>query len=138
MKNCNRLFVLVMTLLLVACSSSKDTAKAESAITDFRKAMTAQQFEQIYDSAGEDWRKATTKEESVKFLAAVERKLGGVQESTRTGWRVNIGTGGKIVTLGYHTKFERGEGDETFIYRIKDNKSQMLGYHVNSMQLIAD
>jgi hypothetical protein len=131
------LAVLVMAgALLAGCSSSKDIALAEAQIPRFRHLMAAQKFDEIYDAAGNELKKATTRKEMVALLSAVDRKLGPVKGSEKVRWNVNVHTSGMFVTLDYQTHFERGDGYETFVYQMVEDKALLVGYHINSNALI--
>lgn len=131
-------WMLTAVLLVGACSSAEDIAAAEGQISHFRQMMAAQQFGRIYADAGEELRKATTEQEMVSLLAAVDRKLGTVKSAEKNGWNLNYQTSGTFVTLKYKTQFERGSGVETFVYRMADRRALLTGYHINSNQLIAN
>jgi hypothetical protein len=42
------------------------------------------------------------------------------------------------VTLRFRTEFEKGTGDETFVYRVSGGKALLSGYHINSNDLLAN
>jgi len=109
---------LLAAFLLSSCSSGKDVTLAEAQIPRFRQLMAAQKFEVIYGEAGEDLKQATTQQDLVALLAAVDRKLGAVKNTEKNGWNVNFHTSGTFVTLVFKTQFAHGAGDETFVYRI--------------------
>jgi hypothetical protein len=100
--------------------------------------MAAQQFDQIYTETGDELKKATTKQDFVNLLGAVEGKLGGVKETTKNGWNVNFQPSGTFVVLGFKTQFEKGAGEETFTYRISDRDALLVGYRINSNTLITN
>jgi hypothetical protein len=79
---------------------------------------------------------ATPKASFVRFLDAVHRKLGAVKEAKSQGWGVNYNTSGGTVTLTYQTQFANGSGTEQFVYRT-GSAPALLGYHINSTDLIA-
>jgi hypothetical protein len=70
---------LFAALLLSGCSSSQNISKAEAQIPHFRQLMAAREFDQIYRETSEECKKATTKQDFVALLAAVNRKLGAVK-----------------------------------------------------------
>ena len=128
--------VVILGSVASACSVGKDTKAAESAVSTFREQLSKSAFGEIYNAAADDWKKSISREDSDAFLGAVNRKLGAVKSSTQTGWRDNATTSGHFVTLVYHTKFENGDGDETFVYRLEDGRSVLAGYHINSMAML--
>ena len=74
----------------------------------------------------------------VDLLAAVDQKLGAVKGAEKNRWNVNFQTPGTFVTLGFKTQFERGNGAETFVYRISDGTALLAAYHINSNALITN
>lgn len=121
---------------LCACSIGKDTKAAESAVATFREQLARSDFSGIYQSAADDWKKSVSRADSDAFLGAVNRKLGALKSSAQTGWQDNATTGGHLVKLVYHTKFENGDGDETFVFRLEGGRALLVGYHINSMAMM--
>ena len=130
------IWLFAVGVLVAACSSAEDIAAAEGQISHFRQMMAGQQFGRVYAEAAEELRKAATEQDMVSLLAAVDRKLGAVKGSERNNWSVNYQTSSTFVTLGFKTHFERGDGVETFVYRVADGKALLIAYHINSNELI--
>jgi hypothetical protein len=127
---------LLSTILDSACSPAQDTTAAEQAVAQFRQQMASASLAEIYDGAAPEWKKSISRSDSEAFLGAVNRKLGAVKSSVRTGWRDNLTTSGHTVMLGYHTEFEGGGADETFTFRINGDHAQLVGYHINSLAMM--
>ena len=125
-------------LLLVSCSSSEDLTIVRSGIAHFRELMAAEQFGQIYAEAANDLKNCATEKQLADFLAAVNRKLGSAKDSKDNGWAINFRTSGAVVTLTLKTEFEKGSGIETFVYRVAGKEAQLMGYHLNSNDLITN
>ena len=100
--------------------------------------MAAQKFDQIYSEASDELKKTAVEQNMVRLPAAVDRKLGAVKNAAANGWSVNYAPSGASVTLKFKTQFERGSGDETFVYRIAAGKALLAGYHINSNELITN
>jgi hypothetical protein len=130
-------FVL-LTLLAAACSSGKEMAAAERGVDRFRELMAADQFAQIYTEASEDFRKSGTQEDLTKFFEALNRKLGRVKKTEKTGWHVDFSTSGTFVTLSYKTDFEKGVGSEQFIFHVAGGDPTLRRYDINSPALLTD
>ncbi len=123
-------------LVLASCSLGQDASLAKAQIAHFREQMAAQQFDQIYAEAAGEFKSKTSEQDFVTLLAAFERKLGGVKSTKENGWKVNYITTGNFATLSYKTQFEKGEGVETFVYRLNGDKALLGGYTVNSPALV--
>jgi outer membrane biogenesis lipoprotein LolB len=127
---------LMAAFLLAGCSSDESLTAVRSQISHFREQMASQQFHQIYAEASDDLKKSSTEQQMVDLLAAINRKLGAVADAKENGWKVDFRTTGSMVTLSLKTQFERGSGIETFVYRISGKDALLMGYHVNSNDLI--
>ena len=131
------LTAIVLTgLLLSACSATLDVNIAQDAIGHFHEMMSAGQFEQIYAQSDDGFKKATTAEDLRRFLSTINRKLGMVKTSESTGWAIGCTPSGASVTLRYTTQFEHGKGAESFRYGFADGKALLVGYNVNSNDLM--
>jgi hypothetical protein len=45
-------------------------------------------------------------------------------------------TSGAVVTISQSTTLERGSGVETFIYRIAGTEAVLMGYHIDSNDML--
>ena len=122
--------------VVAGCSMSTDTKVAERAVDTFHEMLNAGQSDAIYSASGDELKKAAKREELVALLDAIHRKLGVTKSWTKKGWNVNYHTSGTFVTLNYSTIFDGGDAAEQFVYRLKDGKALLAGYHINSTALI--
>jgi hypothetical protein len=130
--------VLIAAFLVAGCSSGKDFDLAQAQVAHFRELMAAQKFDQIYSEASDELKKTTTDQAMARLLGAVDRKLGGVKSAKQNAWNVNYAPSATSVTIKFKTQFERGAGEETFVYRIAGGKALLAGYHINSNELITN
>ena len=129
-------FLGVSALLLSGCCSGENLRIAKEATTHVHAQMDSEQFGQLYSEADDALRAATKHQDFLDFMGAVHRKLGRVQNVSQTGFFVNFTTSGTRVRLNYQTKFDGGEAQEEFIWKIKGNQAALVGYHINSTALI--
>ena len=122
---------------LAGCSAAADTKAAESGVVSFHRAMNAGQYANIYEASAPEMKSAASRDDFVKFMTGLQGKLGAFKSGKTTGWNVNVGTGGHMVTLTREAQFERGPGTEQFVFRVQDNRAVLVGYHVNSNLLVA-
>ena len=122
--------------VLLGCSLSEDTARAEREILRFHEMLSGGLFEELYDGSSRELKQATSKDDFVALLDAVNRKLGQVRSASKLSRNVNYHTSGTFVTLMYETVFAEGEGTETFIYRLNGDEALLAGYRINSTDLI--
>jgi hypothetical protein len=70
------------------------------------------------------------------LFAAIDSKLGKVQSSSITTWNVKTFNFVTTVVLVSDTQFELGAGTETFTFRVNGDKATLLGYNINSMDMM--
>jgi hypothetical protein len=126
----------LVSMVLAACSTTKDVDTATAAVAQFRELMAAQKFDQIYAEGADELKKSTTEQSLTRLLDAVDRKLGAFKSAQSNGWSVNYNTSGTSVTMKYKTQFEKGTGVETFVYRISGGKALLAGYQINSADMM--
>lgn len=124
------------SLALAGCSAGQDKAAAEAGVQRFREMLGAGRYAEIYRSASEEFRQNGSEDSAVRFLQSVRERLGTVRNANQTGWRVNYGSGGSVTVLNYATEFERGRGTEEFVYRVNGAQPELIGYHINSNDLM--
>jgi len=128
--------ILVTALLLSGCNPLKNTAEAEKAVAEFHSRFDAEDFETIYATAHADFKAAQTKPKLIEFIRSVRDKLGKVKTAKRNGWQAKSHNLKTYVILTYSTEFEHGSGVEKFTYRIVDGRAVLLGWNINSRDLI--
>ena len=125
-----------MPLIAASCSMGDHVETAKAGVDEFHARLAESKFEEIYADSASDFQDATTQEDAVKLFAAVITKLGKPISSSQSGWHVNFGTGGTVVTLEMQTEFERGKGVERYVFRISDGVARLMSYHINSNDLV--
>jgi hypothetical protein len=125
-------------LTLLSCSAGEHMAAANAGVQKFREQAAKAQFAEIYNQSEPEMKKAAKAEELAKLLKTIAARLGAHQSSNQVGWHVNVGTGGTIVTLAYESTFEKGKGQEEFVFRIEDGVAHLVGYHINSNDLVTN
>lgn len=133
----------VLSILLAAatglfggCGLTKGKGTSEAAVSRFHERLDKGDFAGIYAGTHPDFKKASTEKAFVDLLSAVHRKLGLIKSTTETGWNVSTFNLRTNIVLTYKTIFASGEAVETFTYRMEDDKPILLGYHINSQDLI--
>jgi hypothetical protein len=130
--------VLAAGLLLGGCSAQADVKAGQADVVKFHSQLDAGSFDQIYDQSGPEMKQAASRADLTRMLSVVHRKLGAVQTSGMRRWNVNFTAGGKFLTLIYDTKFASGAGTENFVFKIAGNAEQLIGYHINSNDLVTN
>ena len=88
--------------------------------------------------AGTEFRQTATEEQFLRFMTALERKLGSWQSAREPVWNVTRGTTGHFVNLTYQSQFAKGAASEQFTWRIENGGPVLLGYYVNSALLVTE
>ena len=92
-------------------------------------------YEKIYNEAAEEWREATTLEQSSATLKTLKEKLGNVKSRSFHSATEQDSTSGHTFTITYKTTFERAEGMETFTLVERDGRWLLARYFVSSEAL---
>ena len=133
----NLIVILVTCLVLSGCGDAiNGKSLAEPQIAIFHANLNAGRFDEIYAAAGDEFKKAAPKEKVLQLFAAIEKKLGKVTSSSTTTWNVRSFNFVTTVVLVADTKFEKGAGTETFTFRVSDDKATLVGYNINSLDMM--
>lgn len=98
-----------------------------------------ERYEQIYNESSQLWKKDVTLEQSNEVFKALHTKLGKIESRSLNSATEQQNSGGvlkgHVFILSYETRFERGQGMETFTL-IEENGQWLLArYFVNSTAL---
>ncbi len=131
-----RVGLIVAALGLTACTIGTDEAK--QGVVEFRARVSQRSYSEIYQASAPEFRQAATEEQFVRFMTALDRKLGPWQSAGDPGWNVMRAIGGHSVRLNYESRFANGAAAEHFAWRIESGRPILLGYQVNSPLLVMD
>ncbi len=114
-------------------------AEVEAAIGTVSDDIAQERLERIYTEGSDLWRQAATLEQSTEVFKRLRSKLGKVENRTLHSATEQNNSGGPLkgraFIVIYQTKFERGEGMETFTLVEKNQKWLLARYFVNSTSL---
>ncbi len=142
-----RLFICALLLLVAvtsfACGLKSERRglppEVESAIGRISEEIAAERYEKIYNEASDLWQQDSTLEQSVSKLKTLRAKLGLVENRTlQSATEQQNSSGplrGRVYIVAYRTKFQKGEGMETFTLVERDGHWQLARYFVNSTAL---
>jgi len=125
--------------VVLGCTSLAQKGAAEGAVNQFHERLDAGSYDQIYDSADDRFKAASTREQFTKVLRAIHDKLGKVTASKQTGFSGQDRAGtdaGSYLQLVYETQFATGKGTETFMWRVDGGQVRLFNYNINSADLI--
>jgi hypothetical protein len=137
------LILFVSILTLAACRRdaqySRVPTEVQEVVTSVGDNIAQERYEQIYNESSDLWRKEVTLEQSNEVFKTLRTKLGKVESRSLNSATEQQNSGGvlkgHVYILTYQTRFERGDGMETFTL-IEENGHWLLArYFVNSMAL---
>ena len=113
--------------------------EVESAIATISDDIRAERYENIYREASDLWRQDASLEDSVTTFKTLRTKLGEVENRTLQSATEQENSGGPLkgraFIVTYRTKFQRGEGMETFTLVERNGQWQLARYFVSSTAL---
>ena len=136
-------FIILALLLSVGCAPqarrSGIPAEVESVVSTVSEQINQEQYEQVYKEASELWRKDTTLDQSTQTLKTLHIKLGKVENRVVHSANEQQNSSGPLkghaFIVIYQTKFELGEGMETFTLMEENGRWKLARYFVNSTAL---
>jgi predicted membrane-bound mannosyltransferase len=129
--------VIVVAIPLVASSCARAREAAETASQEFRTRIKAGAYKEVVQSATPEFQESTTETDFASAMETIKTRLGVWESSDEPIARVFAGTNGQTVTLVYASRFERGTATEEFVWRIRQGRSALAGYHVKSSIIAA-
>ena len=135
--------LLLISLLAFGCASNRGSGSVppdvESTINTISEEVAAERYEKIYNEASELWRQDTTLEQSNATFKTLRTKLGLVENRILQAATEQQNSGGPLkgraYIIAYRTKFQNGEGMETFTLIERDGHWLLARYFVNSTAL---
>ncbi|MGH9929458.1 MAG: DUF4019 domain-containing protein [Pyrinomonadaceae bacterium] len=135
--------VFFVSLFGFACATNQGSRsvplEVESAIGAINDEIAAERYDKIYNDASELWRQDATLDESTATFKALRTKLGPVENRTLQSATEQQNSGGPLkgraYIVSYRTKFQNGEGMETFTLVERDGHWLLARYFVNSTAL---
>lgn len=138
------LLVILLSIPIVsACREpaerSRVPSEVQEVVTNIGDLIAQERYEQIYNESSELWKKDVSLEQSNEVFKTLRSKLGKVENRTLHSANEQENSGGvlkgHVFILSYQTRFERGEGMETFTLIEQNGRWQLARYLVNSTDL---
>lgn len=129
-------FLLLSFAFLPACALQASRAgippPAQAAIDTISNDISEGRFEKIYNEAADEWRQATTLEQSNETFKRLKDKLGEAKGRSFHAATEEDRSGAHTFIITYKTTFDHGDGMET--YTLVERRGQWLlaRYFVNS------
>lgn len=137
--DCSLFFIVFLLVALtgIACGLKAERsgipAEVEAAIATVSDDITQERYEKIYNESADLWKRDATPEQSTEVFKTLRTKLGKVESHRVYAAREENNSGGALkghaFIVTYQTKFERGEGMETFTL-IEQNHQWLLARYL--------
>jgi hypothetical protein len=137
------LLILWSSLVGLACGLKAERRsippEIEAVIGTVADDLAAERFDKIYSEASDLWRQDSTLEQSTAVFKTLGTKLGKSENRVLNSATEQHNSGGPLkghaYIVIYQTKFEKGEGMETFTLVEYDHRWLLARYFVNSTAL---
>jgi hypothetical protein len=129
-------FILALSFAVGCGGMFKGKQAAEQGVADFHKLYNDGKLVEIYTAGHPKLKSSTTEKEFLEFAGAVHRKLGKVIQTSNTRSDIRSHNFTTTVVLTQNTKFAQGQGTETFTFQMDGEKAILVGYNINSKDLI--
>ena len=136
--------LILLAIVSAACATSNRGSQSippevESAIGTISDEIAAERYDKIYNDAADLFRQDATLEQSVATFKTLRSKLGPMENRTLQSATEQQNSGGplkgRVYIVTYRTKFQNGEGMETFTLVERDGRWLLARYFVNSTAL---
>lgn len=137
------LIAILLTSLASACGQETQRGRVpievQEVITKMGELIAQERYDQIYRESAELWKQDVTLEQSNETFKTLRSKLGKVESRLLHSATEQQNSGGvlkgHVFILTYQTRFERGEGMETFTLIEENGQWRLARYFVNSTAL---
>lgn len=141
-KKCCSCLLIVFLFALAACRQAERTrvpSEVNEVISNIGEQIAQERYEQIYTESSDLWKKDVTLEQSNEVFKTMRTKLGRVETRALNSAIEQENSGGAlkghVYILSYETRFERGDGMETFTLVEENGRWLLARYLVNSTAL---
>jgi hypothetical protein len=109
---------------------------ADEAVQQFHTQLNEGKCQEIYGQATKVFKSKTNPSSLVDLCTEVKSKLGSVKSTERNDWWGQTDEQGASYVLTRHdTKLSKATVQETFIWLVKDSKSQLVSYQLSPVQV---
>jgi len=133
------LFLAIVSGCAQRAESNRVPAEVQDVITTVGNQIEQERYDQIYNEASDLWRQDSTLEQSTETFKTLRARLGKVESRTLHSATEQQNSGGALkghaYILTYQTRFERGDGMETFTLIEENGRWLLARYFVNSTAL---
>ena len=133
------MFLAIASACAQRAESNRVPAAVQDVITTIGNQIEQERYDEIYNEASDLWRQDSTLEQSNETFKTLRARLGKVESRTLHSATEQQNSGGALkghaYILTYQTRFERGDGMETFTLIEENGRWLLARYFVNSTAL---
>ena len=137
------ILILTSSSVFIGCGMNTQRnrlpSEVESAINTVADDIAQERYDKVYDESSELWKQDVSKVQSAEILKTLRTRLGKVETRTLHSATQQQNSGGvlkgNVYVVTYQTKFELGEGMETYTLVDRDGRWLLARYLVNSTAL---
>jgi Protein of unknown function (DUF4019) len=137
------ILILISSSVFIGCRMNTQRnrlpSEVESAINTVADDIAQERYDKVYDESSELWKQDVSKVQSAEILKTLRTRLGKVETRTLHSATQQQNSGGvlkgNVYVVTYQTKFELGEGMETYTLVDRDGRWLLARYLVNSTAL---
>ena len=104
---------------------------SSAAVDEFHQELDRGDFVTIYGDATDDFRRAGTRGDALKFLEMVHQKMGNSAKMSAQGFHVAWRNGRLFADQVYDTQFAQGQARESFVWVIEQDRPRLESYHID-------
>ena len=144
LKLCASFFVVSIVVVAAGCGLKNQgmdsiPAEVEDTISTVTDDLAWERYDKIYSESSSLWKRDVTEEQSTEVLKKLRTQLGKVENRTLHTANEQRNSGGPlqghVFVVSYQTKFEQGNGMETFTLLEENGSWALARYFVNSTAL---
>lgn len=126
--------IAILLVLMWRCGSALYEGQGLSyiAVATFHTHLNSGEFEDICNEADEGFASRDKRDELLRVLEAVHRKLGEAGATNLTNININATTNGTFLSANFATAFAQGEAREEFIWKKSGRTLKLYRYNVVS------
>jgi hypothetical protein len=127
-----RFALLVLVIAQSGCALRRDIEIATKATEQFHQQMQAGQYDAIYDSASDEFKRTLAKPAALAYLTELTTKLGTCGNPKTSHVNISPASNGTLVSLDGWIECVNGPLEERFVWLIRQGNVQLNSYLARS------
>ena len=115
--------------------SYRNYQMASAAAERFHQQLNAGDYDQIYENSTDEFRQWGSRDKLKQFFDDIRDKMGAAGKASTIGFHVNWRNGVVWVDETMDTQFEKGKGQEFFVWKIQQDQPHLYNYRIDAPSL---